>query len=257
MGNPFGTHLSPALIFLFLLLTVLPVLSSCSSIVGRSDRRAGSATTAGPVAGNPASPGTAPAGTPPGKPRSAREAEEIRKKLLEGAEIYSRAKALSVGSRSFNMDCSGLVSAIYWYAGIDLQKYYSSYGGTGTERIYSTLADRKLIKKTWMPEPGDIIFWDNTFDRNGNGREDDKLTHVGMVVSADRQGNIVYIHHSTEGGIVFEKMNLRYKNYYSRISGGKEIILNSPLRPRPSGRSRGKWLSGQLFNSFGKGYYLY
>jgi hypothetical protein len=36
---------------------------------------------------------------------------------------------------------------------------------------------------------GDIIFWDNTWDRNGNKRfGDDPLTHAGIVISIDEDG---------------------------------------------------------------------
>jgi len=189
--------------------------------------------------------------------RSRQDIAEIRLKLVEAAGIYRKSQNLAVGNRKFAMDCSGVVSAIYYYAGIDLHKYYPSYSGTGTERIYKALSERNLINKKWLPDPGDLIFWDNTFDRNKNSRDDDLLTHIGMVVSCDRQGNIVYVHHHYEKGIVFENMNLRYKNYYSRSSRGKNIIINSPLRERGGSREQKNWLSGQLFNSFGQGPFLY
>ncbi len=188
--------------------------------------------------------------------RPAKDIAEIKLKLVEAAGIYRKSQNLAVGSRKFNMDCSGVVSAIYYYAGIDLQKYYPDYSGSGTERIYKTLEEKKFLKKTWLPEPGDIIFWDNTFDRNNNGKDDDILTHIGMVISCDKQGNIVYVHHNYDRGIVFEKMNLRYRNYQSRSSRGKIITINSPLRVRGGSREQKNWLSGQLFNSFGEGYNL-
>ncbi len=184
------------------------------------------------------------------------ETEKIKKALVEAAGIYRKTQNLSVGDRKFNMDCSGVVSAIYYYAGIDLQKYYPKYDGTGTERIYSALEERKLLKKYWLPEPGDIIFWDNTFDKNKNGKDDDRLTHIGMVVSCDKQGNIVYIHYHYEQGIVYEKMNLRYKNYHSRSARGQIVTINSPLREKGGSREQKNWLSGQLFNSFGEAYHL-
>jgi cell wall-associated NlpC family hydrolase len=184
------------------------------------------------------------------------EIAKIKKDLVEAAGIYQKSQNLAVGERKFNMDCSGVVSALYYYAGIDLQKYYPQYSGTGTERIYKTLDERKLLKNYWLPEPGDLIFWDNTYDKNNNGRDDDELTHVGMVVSCDKQGNIVYIHHHYSKGIVFEKMNLRYKNFHSRSARGNIITINSPLRIKGGSREQKNWLSGQLFNSFGEGYHL-
>jgi cell wall-associated NlpC family hydrolase len=188
--------------------------------------------------------------------KSPAETEKIKKALVEAAGIYHKSQTLLVGDRKFNMDCSGVVSAIYYYAGIDLQKYYPKYEGTGTERIYSALEERKLLNKYWLPEPGDIVFWDNTFDKNSNGKDDDRLTHIGMVVSCDKQGNIVYIHHHYQRGIVYEKMNLRYKNYHSRSARGQIVTINSPLREKGGSREQKNWLSGQLFNSFGEAYHL-
>jgi len=190
------------------------------------------------------------------KRKSAKEIESIRRKLVEGAELYKGAKNIIVRGRSFNMDCSGVVAAIYYYAGIDLQKYYPHYRGTGTERIYAALKERNLLKKTHLPEPGDIIFWDNTFDRNKNRKDDDLLTHMGMVVSCDRQGNITYIHYSYARGIVYEYMNIRYKNYESQVVKGKTVIINSPMRAKGGNRTNRNWLSGQLINCFAEAYYL-
>ena len=188
--------------------------------------------------------------------KSAREVENTRNKILEGAEKFKGATSLVVNGRRFSMDCSGVVAAIYYYAGIDLQKHFPQYTGSGTERIYKTLKDRRLIKKTWLPKTGDIVFWDNTFDRNNNNRIDDPLTHVGIVVAVDSRGNITYVHHHYRRGIVFEYMNIRQKNEESQMINGERVIINSPMRMRSSSRSNHNWLAGQLVNSFGEAYYL-
>ncbi|MCL2294612.1 MAG: C40 family peptidase [Spirochaetes bacterium] len=188
--------------------------------------------------------------------RSPREVEEIRAKLIAAAEHFRGADRLVVRGRRFNMDCSGLVSAIYYYAGIDLQRHFPYHTGTGTERIYKTLRERQLIKRTWYPLPGDLIFWDNTFDRNRNGRDDDLLTHVGMVVSVDRRGNIVYVHHNFRRGVVFEHMNIRKRNVHTQVVNGETVIVNSPMRIRGENRGNRPWLAGQLVNSFGEAYHL-
>lgn len=199
------------------------------------------------------------ASTPAPRPlyaASGESIEAVQAKIVEGAELYVKNQNLSTGKRKFAKDCSGVVSAIYYYAGIDLQKYYSSYSGSGTERIYKTLANRKLLKKTWLPAIGDIIFWDNTYDRNKNGKADDNLTHLGIVVSADKKGNIAYVHDHYREGIIFENMNLRLKNTYITGSGSNTVIVNSPMRMRGGLRRDNNWLSSQLFRIFGEGYYL-
>ncbi len=35
---------------------------------------------------------------------------------------------------------------------------------------------------------GDLVFFDNTYDRNGDGKFDDRITHVGIVVGFDKEG---------------------------------------------------------------------
>lgn len=187
-----------------------------------------------------------------------KEIHKIQNLLKEAAYKYLGKESISVRGRNFAIDCSGVVSALYYYAGIDLQKYYGEYTGSGTQRIYNMLSDRGLLDNTWMPETGDIIFWDNTYDKNGNGKKDDALTHIGMVVNIDKFGNIEYIHHNYRKGIVLEKMNIRYKNEHKRKIRGNVIIINSPMKKMEgSGRVKDKWLSGQLYSSFGRGYQVF
>ena len=183
------------------------------------------------------------------------ELSVIQMKLVEGAnEILGREK-LFIRGRSFGMDCSGIVLALYWYAGIDLSKAYNDYSGGGVTRIYHYLEDKDLLYRTLMPVPGDIIFWDNTYDKNKDGKPDDTLTHVGMVVAIDKIGNIDYIHHNYRKGIVLERMNLNNPDTYSLAVNGEQIIVNSAMRMRGS-PGFDKWLSSQLYRQFGMGYLI-
>lgn len=181
---------------------------------------------------------------------------ETQKLLVEEAYRILGVEKLFVKGKSFSLDCSGTVMAIYWYAGIDLGRNFSKYSGGGTERIYRYLDDEGLLYKTKLPVPGDIIFWDNTYDKNGNGKPDDLLTHMGMVVTADEKGNIEYIHENYRKGIILAKMNLFKPNQYYEIVSGKKIILNDPMRMRGSPESSAGWLSGELYRNFGMGYLL-
>lgn len=179
---------------------------------------------------------------------------ETQAKLIEGAyELLGREK-LSIRSRTFSMDCSGIVLAIYWYADIDLSKAYNDYSGGGVTRIYHYLEDKDLLYRTMRPVPGDIIFWDNTYDKNEDGKANDLFTHVGMVVSIDGEGNIDYIHHNYRKGIVLERMNLNNPDTYTETVNGEQRIVNSAMRMRGSPGSFDKWLSSQLYRKFGMGY---
>ena len=180
---------------------------------------------------------------------------DTQKKLVEGAhEILGREK-LFIRGRSFGMDCSGIVLSLYWYAGIDLTNAYIDYSGNGVTRIYRYLEDKDLLYRTLGPAPGDIIFWDNTYDKNEDGKPNDLLTHVGMVVDVDNKGNIDYIHHNYRKGIVFARMNLNNPDTYAETVNGEQIIVNSAMRMKGS-PGFDKWLSSQLYRQFGMGYLL-
>jgi len=189
------------------------------------------------------------------KNSTTQELSKTQQLLVEKAHQIIGVEELFVNNRSFSMDCSGTVMAIYWYAGIDLALAFPDYSGGGTERIYKFLRDKELLYKTELPKPGDIIFWDNTYDKNGNGKPDDYLTHMGMVVSIDNDGNIEYIHENYRKGIILAKMNLYKPDEYYEIIDGEKIILNDPMRMRGSPESK-KWLSSQLYTDFGMGYLL-
>lgn len=190
---------------------------------------------------------------PPKSP--VQEISKTQKLLIEEARRLIGVEKIFVKGKSFSHDCSGTVMAIYWYAGIDLSRNFSRYTGGGTERIYKYLKDEGLLYRTKLPAPGDIIFWDNTYDKNKNGKPDDYLTHMGMVVSVDKTGTIEYIHENYRKGIILARMNLYKADTYFEVIEGKKIILNDPMRMRGSPKSK-KWLSSQLYRDFAMAYLL-
>lgn len=97
-------------------------------------------------------------------------ANETGAKVVEGAKSLVGASELVVNGKTFPMDCTGVVRAAYWYAGIDLAMDFSKYTGNGVTRIYKTLEAGNLLHTDELPRPGDIVFWDNTYDRNEDGK---------------------------------------------------------------------------------------
>ena len=196
-----------------------------------------------------------PPQTPPIRATSDPAVLALRSRLVEGARSVLGRSSLVVRGRTFGMDCTGLVLAVYWYAGVDLAKSFDRYDGNGVSRLYQELHAKNLLYSTESPLSGDLIFWDNTYDENSNGRWDDPLTHVGMVVSVDADGTITYLHYHDRKGISLDSMNLANPAVYQQTVGGVTKTLNSPLRlvlpgePRPD-----EWLSGQLYRSMGMGY---
>jgi hypothetical protein len=101
------------------------------------------------------------------------------------------------------------------------------------------------------------VFWDDTYDADGDGRWDDPLTHVGMVTQAGADGTVSYVHLNYRKGIVVERMNLREPDVHQRMVGGRMTIVNSPLRMAEAGKDHPDvWLAGQLFRVLGMGYLL-
>jgi hypothetical protein len=191
------------------------------------------------------------------RPRLSPRAEvaRVQEKLAEGGQFVLGRRELVIRGRRFNMDCTGTVLAIYYYAGIDLSRDFERYSGGGVMRLYKTLAGEDLLYDTRNPVTGDIIFWDNTYDRNGDGLWNDTLTHVGMVMSSSDDGTIQYVHLNYHRGIVIESMNLYNPDVHEDLEQGGMRIVNSPMRMRQAGKSHGeRWLSSHLYHSFGMGY---
>ena len=175
---------------------------------------------------------------------------DIQKRLLAAADSFigTDTGPLKADDKSYNLDCSGALLAIYYKAGINLEKCYSGYEGNGVKRLYSCLRDHKLILNSKTPEPGDLIFWDNTYDRDGDGKFNDYFTHVGMVISVKPDGTIHYVHHNYSKGLIYEKMNLLHPN--DRTKNSAMRMKGSP--PAPSGQS----LSSHLLRVFGRAWQL-
>jgi hypothetical protein len=181
----------------------------------------------------------------------------LRAKLAEGAKSILGATQLVVRGRRFTMDCTGVVLAVYWYAGMDLAKDFSQFSGNGVERIYKTLERANLLYSTSKPLVGDIIFWDNTYDHNEDGRWDDPLSHTGMVTGVDPDGTIAYVHYHVTKGIRIDYMNLKNPAVQTTMEEGHVKVINSPMRLAVPGQPHPpNWLAGQLYRALGLAYLL-
>lgn len=181
----------------------------------------------------------------------------LQTRLVSSAEGFVGRRAISVGGRAFTADCTGLVLAIYYSAGLDLETVFPRYRGNGVMRLHSALDDRKLLHNGPRPQAADLVFWDNTYDANGDGLWNDALTHVGMVMEVGREGTVVYVHYNYRKGAVLERMNLdRPSLAGERGPGGVWVPLNSPMRMAGTARPGDPVLAGELFRDFGHAWRL-
>ncbi len=180
---------------------------------------------------------------------------EFRNALLKSATslIGNKPEAkVTIKGKAFILDCIGTVRAAYWGAGLDISADFGRFSGNGVGILYQSLEARQALLADASPGIGDIVFWDNTWDRNGDGVfGNDPLTHAGIVVALDSDGTITYLHADYSRGVVLASMNLSHPGVYEDKDGK---IINTPLY---MGSGRGKtsnpprWLSGDLWKAFG------
>jgi peptidoglycan DL-endopeptidase CwlO len=98
-----------------------------------------------------------------------------------------------VGGERFRMDCSGVARGIYAKAGLRLG-YVEVTDQTNDTRVLYELVRRTGSLRRHDPLPGDLVFFDDTYDQNGNGLTDDPLSHVGVVERVEPEGTVVFVH---------------------------------------------------------------
>jgi hypothetical protein len=170
-----------------------------------------------------------------------------RKKLISYALSFNNTKGIKA-NKSFRNDCSGFTRKVYSKFNIELFKLptneLKSIEGkwlNGVELIWKYCMKHGKVFTRNTPEIGDIVFFDNTHDRNKNGKNDDYFTHVGIVVKVDSDKTVHYIHKATSG-IKTSTLNLQFENQYKKNK--KEV--NSYLKKTGS-----KKLSSHLFRGYG------
>jgi hypothetical protein len=98
-----------------------------------------------------------------------------------------------------------------------------------------------------------VIFWDNTYDRNGDGAWNDSLTHAGVVIRTYADGSVDYVHHNYRDGIVIARMSLASPDLHQ--SGA--LLVNSPMRMKSHRHMNpSQWLASHLYRSAGMLYEL-
>ena len=144
-------------------------------------------------------------------------------------------------------DCSGYLQALYKRARVDLFSE-SRPGDNGVRAILRWVERYGRVSRAQSAAPGDLVFFDNTYDRDGDGRLDDRLTHAGLVEQALPDGTLLIVH-ATNHGIVREPMNLLRPHETTDAAGR---VINAPLRRKAaSDGPHTPHLMSELFAGFG------
>ena len=165
---------------------------------------------------------------------------------LDGQAVAASARELvglprvPTGGR-FPDDCTGLVREVYSRHGVDLMGEGAPPGGNGVLAIWRYTQRHGTLHREG-PSPGDLVFFNETYDRNRDGRENDGLTHVGIVDRVDDDGT-VHVIHRVARGIVSYRMNLAHPSSQKDAQGR---VVNDWLRAGKISR-----LTGELFAGYG------
>ena len=217
-------------------------------------------------------PGAVAASSPSSRPHAAAADGVVRAYRLRVARLargsVGRRRIACGPSISYRADCSGWVRCIYSHLRLDVLDPGPGAVGNGVFRI-RTFVKRYGRLHRGVPAPGDIVFWHHTYDKNRNGRLDDRWTHTGIVEAVEEDGRVSVIHKGVRTGISRVYMHLGRPGVYrvrveekpgeagsgrtSRRPGRQRRyrVLNSYLiGNRWKHRNRGR-LTGQLFAAYG------
>lgn len=167
--------------------------------------------------------------------------------IADTASRLVGARVVRSGNRLITNDCAGVTRAVFLAHGIDLYED-SSEQMTGVRRIYAHVRKHGRIHRGPEVSRGDLVFFDNTWDANNDGLENDPLTHVGVIEALEADGTIVFISR-TSSAIERYRMNLRWPN--SSVTTDGRVFNDFLRRKRAGDPSRRMYLTGQLFAFFG------
>ena len=117
----------------------------------------------------------------------------------------------------------------------------------GVRLIHAHIRNRGTFHQGPVVQPGDLVFFNNTWDYNGDGKVNDPLTHVGIVERQEPDGTVIFISR-VAGAIERYRMNLALPHVHETADGR---ILNDYLRRKdvidPANTG---YLTGELFAQF-------
>lgn len=170
---------------------------------------------------------------------------ETRWRVVATARHLLGQTSVQWSGQRFPDDCSGLVLGVYASVGVPLTGS-ARPGDNGVTAVWRWTSAKGRLFRTGRPDPGDLVFFHDTYDRDHDGKLDDGLTHIALVESVDADGTVSIIHRVSRG-VMRYRMNLDRPALRSEPGSGR--VLNDWLRG-----STGKGpsvLTGQLFAVYG------
>lgn len=174
-----------------------------------------------------------------------------RARVVRDAAQFGRAGSFRVDGRAYPKDCSGYVAAVLQRSGLDILEgaKIRQLRGNGVRLIHE-FVDRQGQFSSAFAQPGDLVFFSNTFDRNRDGKLNDELTHVGIVTDIARDYTVTFYHYM-RGRAVRSVLNLNQPLQRAAADDSRRVV-NDYLRRRGSRDPAGTpTLAAQMFAGFG------
>lgn len=181
-------------------------------------------------------------------PWDSRPTEHQRARIVQDATDLLHHKHFHADKQYIPKDCSGYIASILYRNGFEVYAGASARGiqGNGVRLIQEfILRDGELFSD--LPEPGDLVFFSNTYDKNGDGQINDPLTHIGIVTHVDQNKTVTCLHF-IQGRVRKAFMNLEHPNTARNESGTVNSYLRRRSRHDPQNAPH---LSAELFQAFG------
>jgi len=171
-----------------------------------------------------------------------------RSAIVQTAAKLVGAKTIKSNGRRIAYDCAGVTRAIFLKHGIDLyDSEPTDAHANGVRIIHAHIRQQGTFHQGPITHPGDLIFFDNTWDYNGDGKVNDPLTHIGIVERQESDGTVIFISR-VAGAVERYHMNLGLPHVHKTADGR---ILNDYLRRKDAiDPDDTDYLTGELFAQF-------
>ena len=182
-------------------------------------------------------------------PTSSLASLSSRSAIVESAARLVGARTITSQGKHIAYDCAGVTRAIFLEHGIDLYRgAFNDPKRNGVRLIHDHVRQHGTLHRGPNVSPGDLVFFDNTWDFNGDGKLNDPLTHVGVVERLDSDGTVVFISR-VANAVERYRMNLDRPHVHKTAQG---YVLNDYIRRKhaadPDHTAR---LTGELFSFYG------
>jgi NlpC/P60 family len=197
----------------------------------------------------PALPQPAPRSGPEPHPTFFMTSLPSRLAIVESAARLVGARTIASQGKRIAYDCAGVTRAIFLEHGIDLYRgAFNDSKGNGVRLIHNHVRQHGTLHRESNVNPGDLVFFDNTWDFNGDGKLNDPLTHVGVIERLESDGTVIFISR-VANAIERYRMNLDQPHVHKTAQG---LVLNDYIRRKhPTDPENAARLTGELFAFYG------